>query len=54
MKVGDLVKVKTKYSDWDIGTGILIMKSEALCKVLFNDSILLFHLHELEKLSASR
>ena len=54
MKVGDLVRVKPKYSDWDIGAGILLTKTQALCKVLFTDSVLIFHQHELEALVVSR
>ena len=54
MKVGDLVKLKPRYSDWGCDSGILVGRDRWLCRVLFGDKILVFHKHELEVVSESR
>ena len=54
MKVGDLVKLKSKYAEWDYGIGILLEDTKALCRVLLDGKVLLFHRHELEAVDAGR
>ncbi len=49
MKVGDLVRVKMKYSEWGYGVGILLEKDKAnKCKILLDNSVVVFYKHELE------
>ena len=52
MKVGDLVRIRQRYSSWGCEKGIYIgacpSKTLFLCRVLFGETILIFHKHELE------
>ncbi len=48
MNVGDLVKLKQRYSEWGCESGILLGRDKWLCRVLFGDVVLVFHKHELE------
>ena len=54
MKVGDLVRVKPRYADWDYGFGVLIDNESPLCRVLLEGKVVIFHRHELEVVSESR
>ena len=55
MKIGDLVRVKHKYSTWDYGPGILLAAHTTLqYRVLFGDSVVLFYKHEIEVLDENR
>jgi len=51
MKAGDLVIVKPRYSEWGYGIGVYLgsVENQHLCKVLFDNNILIFHRHELER-----
>ena len=53
MKVGDLVRIKPRYSDWDYGYGVFLgVRDEtghaSVCRVLFSGVVLVFHKHEIE------
>ena len=50
MKIGDLVKVKQKYSEWGYGVGILLgtTSSGRECRVLLGETVVLFMKYELE------
>ena len=55
MKIGDLVKVKSKYSEWGYGVGILLgFHTTYKYRVLFDDSVVIFYKHELEVINESR
>ena len=55
MKVGDMVKIKPRYSDWGYGIGILLgVHRMYRYRVLFGDSVVLFYKHELEVVNESR
>ena len=56
MKIGDLVRVKYKYAEWDYGAGILLGATlhGHRCRVLFGDSVLVFYKCELEVLNENR
>jgi len=55
MRVGDLVRVKPKYSEWGYGVGIFLGSSSITeCRVLFEDRVLIFMRYELEIISESR
>ena len=55
MKIGDLVKVKPRYSEWDYGTGIFLgLDPGYSCRVLFDNRVLVFYKHELEVVNESR
>mgnify|MGYP003126597191 CR=1 FL=1 len=59
MKVGDLVKLKARYSDWYSGVGVFLGTDHPSgcgekCRVLFDDTVLVFHRHELETINKRR
>jgi len=55
VKVGDLVKVKMRYSEWGYGVGILLeTDSVNKCRVLLGNSVVVFYKHELEVISGGR
>jgi hypothetical protein len=53
MKAGDLVKVKSRYSDCDYGYGVFLGLRDknghrSVCRVLFSNVVLIFHRCEIE------
>ena len=55
MKVGDMVRIRPRYSEWGCGTGILLgVHRMYRYRVLFGDRVLLFYKHELEVVSGNR
>ena len=50
-----MVKVKSRYSEWGYGVGILLGIHESYrYRVLFGDGIILFYKHELEVANEGR
>ena len=56
MKVGDLVQVKLRYSEWGYGIGIFLGPAitGSGCRVLFEDRVLVFMRYELEAVNEDR